>query len=78
MANFTQQKKIAVENLEDAKRVVAAEVRAKREQVLAIPKDMREELINAQKEKFPEKYRDLLSDYYRALSNPGSKKKGDR
>jgi hypothetical protein len=69
---FAEKKKVAVENLEDAKRVVAAETRAKREQVLAIPKDMREELINAQKERFPEKYRGLLSDYYRALSNPGS------
>jgi len=55
-----------------AKRVIASEVKAKREQALTIPKGMREELINAQKEKFPQQYKGLLSDYYRALSNPNA------
>lgn len=68
--SFTQQKRIVVENLEDAKRVVAAQVRAKRELLLSIPKDVRDELISAQKERFPEKYKELLSNYYRALSSP--------
>ena len=75
---FQKHKKIAVENLEDAKRVIATEVRARREQALAIPKDMREELINARDEKFPREYRDLLGDYYRALANPDSKKTEDK
>lgn len=75
---FIRHKKIAIENLEDAKRVVAAEVTAKREQVLAIPKDMREELINAQKEKFPQEYKGLLSDYYRALSDPRTNGKEEK
>jgi hypothetical protein len=69
---FAKYKKIAVDHLEDAKKVVASEVRAKRERALAIPKDVREEIINAQKEKFPEKYKGLLSDYYKVLSNAGS------
>jgi len=74
---FAKHKKVVVENLEDAKRVIATEARAKREQVLSIPKDMREELINAQKEKFPQQYKGLLSDYYRALSNPNGNGKKD-
>jgi hypothetical protein len=75
---FAEQKKIVIESLEDAKRVVASEVKAKRERLLAIPKGMREELINAQKEKFPESYKGLLSEYYRALSSPDANGKEDK
>ncbi len=71
---FVEKKMLAVESMENAKQVVASEVKAKREQLLAIPKDIREELINAQKERFPQKYEGLLGDYYKALSNPDANK----
>jgi len=67
--DFTKQKQLAIEKLIEQKALVADEVRTRRERLSAIPKELREEILNAIKEKMVDEYKELLKAYYRNLAD---------
>ncbi len=66
--DFSVKEKIAVTALEDVRRNAAEAVRVHREKLGALPRRIREELRTARQESVPEGYRELLKEYYQALS----------
>jgi len=57
-----------VEKLQQAKKVVGAQVRSNEDTAAHLPKRMRDELESAMDEEAPAEYRDLIEDYYKNLS----------
>ncbi|MCX7702741.1 MAG: hypothetical protein N2234_01370 [Planctomycetota bacterium] len=66
---FVQKKQLAVDRLKEQQAVVASEVRARQERLGAIPKDLREEIMNAIKEKMADEYKELLKAYYKNIAD---------
>ena len=69
---FRKEKEAAVERLLVQKEVVGAAVRAQKERLSRISRELREEIMSARSEKMVDEYRELLKAYYRNLADAAS------
>jgi len=64
---FFREKEKAVSALVEQSRAISA-LRAQAEALQRLPKELREEILSAQKEPQPEKFRQILRAYYQNLA----------
>ncbi|MFH1423040.1 MAG: hypothetical protein ABIH42_10065 [Planctomycetota bacterium] len=74
LSKFQTLQKVIIQNIRDTKDIICSEIKTRSEKTIAIPKEMREDLFNAVKEKRPEAFKELISDYFRTISNPSNEK----
>ena len=66
--------RVVLSNLTEIKDVVSRQKRLTRDNSASLPKEMRDEIAAGANEGVPQEYRDLVSSYFRALSEAGSEK----
>jgi len=66
--------RVVLSNLAEIKDVVLRQKRLTRDNSASLPKEIRDEISAGANEGVPEEYRDLVSGYFRALSEAGSEK----
>jgi hypothetical protein len=66
--------RVVLTNLTEIKDVVSRQKRLTRDNSAALPKEIRDEIADGANEGVPPEYRDLVSGYFRALSEAGSEK----
>jgi hypothetical protein len=66
--------RVVLSNLTEIKDVVSRQKRLTRDNSASLPKEMRDEIASGANEGVPLEYRDLVSSYFRALSEAGSAK----
>ena len=64
--------RIVLSNLAELKDVVSRQKRLTRDNSAALPKEIRDEIAAGANETVPPEYRELVSDYFRALSEAGN------
>jgi hypothetical protein len=64
--------RIVLSNLTELKDVVERQKRLTRDNSASLPKELRDEIAAGANERVPQEYRDLVSGYFRALSEAGS------
>jgi len=68
LRDYSRTQKVVLGNLREVKDAVERQKSVNRDTGSALPKQMRTEIVNSLSEKAPEKYKDMLGDYYKALT----------
>ncbi len=74
VANFVRQQRIVLSNLREVKELADKQKQVVRDRSALLPKNVREEISSSQNETVPDQYREMVRNYFRALSEAGTRR----
>ncbi len=74
VANFVRQQRIVLSNLREVKELADKQKQVVRDRSALLPKNVREEISSSQSETVPDQYREMVRNYFRALSEAGTRR----
>jgi len=74
IANFTRQQRIILSNMREIKELAEKQKQVIRDRSALLPKHVREEVASARSETVPDQYREMVRNYFRALSEAGTRR----
>ena len=74
ISNFAHQHHIVLDNLREVKELSDKQKQVTRDRSALLPKQVRDEIASAQNETVPDQYREMVRNYFRALSEAGTRK----
>ncbi|MCK4375489.1 MAG: hypothetical protein KAX19_09175, partial [Candidatus Brocadiae bacterium] len=75
LSTFGRHQRIVLSNLREIKELSEKQKQLWRDRSALLPKRLREEIASAQDERVPEQYREMVENYFRALSEAGTPRK---
>ena len=74
VANFGRQQRVILSNLREVKDLADKQKQVVRDQSALLPKNVRQEIASSQDETVPDQYREMVRNYFRALSEAGTRR----
>jgi hypothetical protein len=75
LSTFGKTQRIVLDNLREVKELSEKQKQLYRDRSALLPKQLRDEIASSQNEKVPEQYRQMVENYFRALSEAGTPRK---
>jgi hypothetical protein len=73
VGNFARQQRIVLSNLREVKELSDKQKQLWRDRSALLPKELREEIAASRSEQVPEQYREMVDNYFRALSEAATR-----
>jgi len=75
LSNFGSYQRIVISNLREVKELTEKQKQLVRDRSSLLPKQVRDEIAASQTEKVPDQYREMVRNYFRALSEAGTERR---
>ena len=74
VANFAREQRVVLTNLREVKEMADKQKQVVHDQSALLPKNVRDEIASSQSETVPDQYRQMVANYFRALSEAGTRR----